>query len=430
MTPASTNASLTNTSDTTILRQVFDHSNRANPYPLWAKLRQTPVCWQEDGPDEAGTYVVSTYREIEALLHDPRMSSDLRKSEQTGGQTAAPNAPYTFISLDPPEHDRLRRLAMRHFGPPERPAYLEQLRPDILRIATTLLDQLEGQRQIDLVERFNYQMPVTVICRILGVPHEDEPQFSVWASALIENLAEQGEAARGRRAQAQSDLNDYMAGLVQRHRKQPGNDMLSLIATDSSPEGRMTDRQLVATGDLLLIAGHETTVNLLGNGMIVLLRNPAILERLRNAPELMPAAVEEMLRYDGPVQFLPQRTTLDEMTVAGTTIPRGVLVTLALAAGNRDPKRFVDPDRFDSERRDNQHLGFGSGIHACFGAPLARIEAQIAFPALLRRLVNPRLVEDPPPYRLSPLLRGPEHLLIDVEDVRSSGKALAHQARR
>jgi cytochrome P450 len=430
MTQASTNATLTNTGDTTILRQIFDHSNRANPYPLWAKLRQAPVCWQEDGPDEAGTYVVSTYREIEALLHDPRMSSDLRKSEQTRGQTAAPNAEYTFISLDPPEHDRLRALAMRHFGPPERPAYLEQLRPEILRIATTLLDQLEGQRQIDLVERFNYQLPVSVICRILGVPQEDEPQFSVWASALIENLAEQGEAARRRRAQAQSDLNDYMAGLVQRHRKQPGNDMLSLMATDSGPEGRMTDRQLVATGDLLLIAGHETTVNLLGNGMIVLLRNPAILERLRNGPELMPAAVEEMLRYDGPVQFLPQRTTLDEITVAGTTIPKGVLVTLALAAGNRDPEQFVDPDRFDPERQDNQHLGFGSGIHACFGAPLARTEAQIAFPELLRRLVNPRLVKDPPPYRPSPLLRGPEHLLIDVEEVRSSGKALAHQARR
>jgi cytochrome P450 len=181
---------------------------------------------------------------------------------------------------------------------------------------------------------------------------------------------------------------------------------------------------------LLLIAGHETTVNLLGNGMLVLLRHPAILERLRNAPELIPAAVEEMLRYDGPVQFLPQRTTLDEIPLAGTAIPKGVLVTLALAAGNRDPARFADPDRFDPERHDNEHLGFGSGIHACFGAPLARIEAQIAFPELLQRLVNPRLVVDPPPYRPSPLLRGPEHLQIAVEGVRSSGKPLAELAQR
>jgi cytochrome P450 len=413
--------------DTTILRQIFDYANRANPWPLWAKLRQTPVCWQEDGPDEKGTHVVSTYRAIEALLHDPRLSSDLRNSTQTEGQPQTPNAPYTFISLDPPQHDRLRALAMRHFGPPERPAYLEQLRPEILGIVTTLLDQVQaqGQRQFDLVERFNYDLPVTVICRILGVPREDEPQFKVWASAFIENIGQQGEAARRQREQAQRDLNQYIAGLVERHRKQPGDDMLSQMATDTGPEGHMTDRQLVATGVLLLIAGHETSVNLLGNGMLALLRNPATLERLRKALEMIPAAVEEMLRYDGPVQFLTQRTTLDKIAIAGTMIPKGVLVTLALAAGNRDPARFADPDRFDPERRDNQHLGFGSGIHSCFGAPLARIEAQIAFPELLRRLVQPRLVADPPPYRLSPLLRGPEHVLIEVEEVRTSEKPLA-----
>jgi cytochrome P450 len=416
--------------DTTILRQIYDYSNRANPWPLWARLRANPVCWQEDGPNEAGTYVVSTYREIETLLHDPRISSDLRKSAQTGGQTRLPNAPYQFINLDPPEHDRLRALAMRHFGPPERPAYLEQLRPEILRIATTLLDDLNGQRQIDLVERFNYPLPVLVICRILGVPPEDQPQFQAWASILIENLAEQSEEAGRRRDQAQNDLNQYMAGLIKRHRQQPGDDLLSRMATDTSSQGRMTDQQLVATGVLLLIAGHETTVNLLGNGMLVLLRNPAILERLRKNPALIPAAVEEMLRYDGPVQFLPSRTTLAEIPLAGTTIPKGVVVTLALAAGNRDPARFTDPDRFDPERHDNEHLGFGSGIHSCFGAPLARTEAQIAFPELLRRLERPRLVVDPPPYRPSPLLRGPEHLLLEVEGVRSAGEPLAGAARR
>jgi cytochrome P450 len=418
------------TPDTTILRQIYDYANRANPWPLWAKLRRTPVCWQEDGPDEAGTYVVSTYREIEALLHDPRVSSDLRNSTQTGGHTRTLNAGYTFISLDAPEHDRVRALAMRHFGPPERPAYLEQLRPEIERITTTLLDQLQGQRQFDLVERFNYQLPVTVICRILGVPREDEPQFKGWATAAIETIAQQGEAAQRRQEQAQNDLNQYLAGLVEHHRQQPGDDLLSQMATDTGPDGHMSDRLLVATGVLLLIAGHETTVNLLGNGMLVLLRDPAILERLRREPELLPAAVEEMLRYDGPVQFLPQRTTLAEIALAGTTIPKGVLVTLALASGNRDPARFPDPDRFDPERRDNEHIGFGSGIHSCFGAPLARIEAQIAFPELLRRLVRPRLLVDPPPYRPSPVLRGPEHLLLEVAEVRASGKSLAEARLR
>src|SRR5260370_40209368 len=160
-------------SQETILREIYDAANRANPWPLWAKLRQTPVSWQEDGPNEAGTYVVSTYREIEALLHDPRLSSDLRNSTQTKGQTLTPNAGFTFISLDPPDHDRLRALAMRQLGPPERPAYLEQLRPELERIVTTRLDELQGQRQIDVVERVNYPLPVTVICRRLGVPRED-----------------------------------------------------------------------------------------------------------------------------------------------------------------------------------------------------------------------------------------------------------------
>jgi cytochrome P450 len=416
--------------ETTILRQIYDYANRANPYPLWAKLRQTAVCWQEDGPDEAGTYVVSTYREIEGLLHDPRVSHDLRNSAQTGGRPRVSTDPYRFINLDPPEHDRLRSLAMRHFGPPERPEYLEQLRPEMLRIVTTLLDQVRGQRQIDFVESFAYPLPVTVICRILGVPREDEPQFHVWASLLVESLAGSSEEQRRQREQAFNDLNQYMAGLVERHRELPGDDLLSRMATDTEAQGRMTDPYLVATAALLLFAGHETTVNLLGNGMLTLLRHPAMLERLRNAPDLIPATVEELLRYEPPVQFLSNRTTLDEIALAGTTIPKGVLVTLALAAGNRDPARFADPDRFDPERRDNEHLGFGSGIHICFGAPLARMEAQIALTELVRRLEQPRLVVDPPPYRPSPILRGPEHLLIEVDGVRESGESLAHHAQR
>jgi cytochrome P450 len=416
--------------DPTILHQIFDYANRANPYPLWARLRQTPVCWQEDGPEEAGTYMVSTYQEIAALLHDPRLSSDLRNSAQTGGRPRTSTDPYAFIRLDPPEHDRLRRLAMRHFGPPERPEYLERQRPEIEHIVTTLLDQLQGQRQFDLVERFAYPLPVTVICRILGVPREDEPKFHVWAEALAESLAASSDAQRRQREQAFKDLNQYIAGLVERHRKQPRDDMLSRMATDSGPEERMADPYLVQTGVLLLFAGHETTVNLLGNGMLTLLRHPAILERLRNEPDLIPAAVKEMLRYEPPVHFLPSRTTLDEIPLAGTTIPRGVVVTLALAAGNRDPARFTEPDRFDPERPDNAHLGFGSGIHSCFGAPLARIDAQLAFTELVQRLEQPRLVVDPPPYRPSPLLRGPEHLLIAIDGVRSSAEPLAELAQR
>jgi cytochrome P450 len=427
--PQDTTPDQPRTYDTTLLRQIYDYANRANPYPLWAELRKTPVCWQEDGPDKAGTYVVSTYHEIESLLHDPRVSSDFRNSTQTGGRTLTPGDPYTFIRLDPPEHDRLRAAVMRHFGPPQRPEYLDQLRPEILRIVTTLLDQLEGQSHIDLVEQFNLPFPVAVICRILGVPPEDQPQFGRWSNAFIEALSQTSEAMVKQRAWAQGELNQYLARLIEQHRKQPGDDLLSRMATDASFEGPAAEAYLVQTGTLLLVAGHETTVNLLGNGMLTFLRHLAILERLRNAPDLIPAAVEELLRYEGPVQFFG-RTTLDDIPIAGTMIPKGVYVTMAVAAANRDPARFSDPDRFDPERRDNQHLGFGSGIHICFGAPLARIEAQIAFTELLRRLEQPRLAADPPPYRPSPGLRGPEHLWIDVERVRPSQERRAVHGHR
>jgi cytochrome P450 len=193
--------------------------------------------------------------------------------------------------------------------------------------------------------------------------------------------------------------------------------MLSGLVTDPGPDGPMSHEELIGTARLLLFAGHETTVNLLGNGMLTLLRHPDLLERLRHEPDLVIGTVEELLRYEPPVQMLPNRVALDDIEIAGTTIPRGSPLTLMLASGNRDPHRFRDPDRFDPAREDNQHLGFGSGVHLCFGAPLARTEAQIALPELARRLENPRLVADPPPYRQSPTLRGPRHLLVEFDRV-------------
>jgi cytochrome P450 len=398
----------------TTLQSIYDFASRADPYPLFAELRETPVSWQQGAPQETGTYVVSTYREIEALLHDPRISSDLRKGARTGGARTS-TAPYSFINLDPPEHDRLRRLATRHFGPPARPDYVEQLRPDIARIAAALVDGVGDERRIDLVARVAYPLPVSVICAILGVPPEDQRTFRVWADALIETVGTDTPEARAQRENASLALNRYVGALVERRRKQPTDDLFSRMATDTGPDGRMEDPYLVATAALLLVAGHETTVNLIANGMLTLLRHPAILERLRREPDRIASTVEELLRYEPPVQMLPNRTTLEDVTVAGITIPKGVLVTLALAAGNRDPLRFRHPDRFDPERRDNAHLGFGSGIHYCFGAPLARIEGQIALLEMVRRLERPRLVVDPPPFRTSAVLRGPAHLLVEID---------------
>ncbi len=401
----------------TLLQQVTDYANRADPYPLYAELRRTPVARQE-----GGVYAVSTYWEILSLLHDPRVSSDARnRIPSAGGDPLAEveedtNLPPSFIMLDPPEHDRLRRLAMRPFGPPNSPRRIHDMRGELARMVAGLIDGFQGGNELDLVDEFAYPFPVMVICKLLGVPHEDEARFHVWAEKVVAGLdpnPAEDPAQRQRVAQqARLELGRYLAGLIEERRRAPGDDLLSAMVTDRGPEGRMSPVELITTAVLLLIAGHETTVNLITNGMLTLLRHPDVLKRLRDEPGLAAPLVEELLRYEPPVQLLPQRTALADIDIAGTVIPRGAPIWLILASGSRDPRRFADPDRFDPDRRDNQHLGFGSGIHYCFGAPLARLEAQIALAELARRLGGLRLVDDPPVYRRNPVLRGPRHLRV------------------
>ncbi|MEV5970464.1 cytochrome P450 [Streptomyces sp. NPDC051921] len=406
-----------------LLHQILDHANRADPYPIYEELRKTPVHHDGDGP-----YVISTYYEIRSLLHDPRLSSDARNlasntadplAEETPQESALPPG---FLRLDPPEHDRMRRMTNRHFGPPHSPHRVDGMRPELDDIVSGLIDGIGDPGRIDLVDEFSYPFPVTVICRLLGVPREDEARFHVWADTLAASLdpdpdADPAERGKGSH-EARMELGMYLAGLIEERRKNPGDDMLSQLAATKSEDGQMTTMELLSTAALLLIAGHETTVNLITNGMLTLLRNPDVLQRLRTEPRLAVPLVEELLRFEPPVQLLPQRTTLADLEVRGVTIPKGSTLWLILASGNRDPQRFEDPDRFDPDRRDIQHLGLGSGIHSCFGAPLARLEAQRALSELARRLENPRLLEDPPPYRQNAVLRGPRHLHIACDGIR------------
>ncbi|MEY2228773.1 cytochrome P450 [Streptomyces sp. BF23-19] len=410
-----------------MLRKVIDYANRADPYPLYEELRRTPVFHDEDGP-----YVVSTYHEIQALLHDPRISSDPRNltlsaSDPLGQDEGDESTlPPVFIRLDPPDHDRLRRITNRPFGPPHSPHRVHDMRGELGGIVSGLIDGLVGAdslERIDLVEQFSYPFPVTVICRLLGVPHEDESRFHVWADTLAASLDPDPDVDPGTTskvaADAQIELGMYLAGLIEERRKNPGEDMLSqLAAVDEEPDGSMSILEIISTAALLLIAGHETTVNLITNGMLTLLRHPDVLQRLREDPQLSVPIVEELLRYEPPVQLLPRRSALADIEVGGVTIPKGATVLLILASGKRDPKRFENPDRFDPDRKDIQHLGLGSGIHSCFGAPLARLEAQLALSELARRLENPRLLEDPPPYRRNAVLRGPRHLPIACDGIR------------
>ena len=403
-----------------IYQQVLDPANRANPYPLYAELRKTPVTREDDG-----TYVISTYNEIFALLHDPRVSSDPRHRPGAGGKTAQPDPgqpapPLPFISRDPPDHDRLRELAMRPFGPPCTPGRIDGMRPWLVEITTGLIDKLADKNSADFVDDFAYPLPVTAICELLGVPLEDQPRFHEWADAIIETIDPATgtfeERAR-KRDEVNAELGQYFSHLVDSRVRQPGDDLISGLLTDQGPNAPMPREDLLATANLLLVAGHETTVNLITNGMLTLLRHPGVLDRLNHEPGLVTTLVEELLRYEPPVQMRTNRTTVADINIAGTTIPKGSPLALMLAAGNRDPSRFADPDRFDPDRTDNAHLSFLGGIHYCFGAPLARTETQVALAELARRLISPRLVADPPPYRPNPELRGPRHLLIEYDAV-------------
>lgn len=408
-----------------LLHRILDYANRPDPYPIYEELRRTPVHHEADGP-----YVISTYYEIRSLLHDPRMSSDARNlASHTEDPLAEPGSaeggalPPGFLKLDPPEHDRLRRMANRPFGPPHSPHRVDAMRPELHDIVTGLIDGVGDPGGFDLVEQFSYPFPVTVICRLLGVPREDEARFHVWADTLAASLdpdPDADPAERGREAHdARMELGMYLAGLIEERRKHPGEDMLSQLATAKGGDGAMSTMELLSTAALLLIAGHETTVNLITNGMLTLLRHPDVLRRLREDPRLAVPIVEELLRFEPPVQLVPQRTTLADIEIRGVTIPKGAPVWLVLASGNRDPQRFEDPDRFDPDRPDIQHLGLGSGIHSCFGAPLARLETQFALAELARRLENPRLVQDPPPYRQNAVLRGPRQLHIACDGIRA-----------
>ena len=400
-----------------LFAQVLDPANRPNPYPLYARLRETPVALQDDD-----TYVVSTHAEIARLLHDPRISSDERKSEGgAGGALAASGRLWPegqedyqpFIFLDPPDHDRLRRVVMRQFTPRR----VEGMRGRVTRLVDELLDARGECGQFDVVGDLAYPLPVAVICELLGVPREDEPRFHGWAAALARSLDPvQGmtEVEVRRAAQAAQQMGEYLTKLVEARSARPTDDLLSALVTGDNPAGRMDEQDLLSTMALLLIAGHETTVNLITNGTLALLRHPDVLDRLRREPDLVVTLVEEVLRYDPPIQFRT-RTTLTDVEAAGVTIPRGATVVLLLASGNRDPARFADAGRFVPDREDNQHLAFGGGNHYCVGAPLARIEAHVALSALAQSLVSPRLVTEPPPYRQNAALRGPEHLLVQFD---------------
>jgi len=404
--------------------------NRPNPYLFFDELRKTPVAHVGNG-----VYVVTGYRELMTLAHDPRISSDTRRLKARAAASAGSEPDPSLsaygehgnmIVSDPPDHDRMRRQAMRHFGPPHTTDLIPSTAPDISKLCNELLDKAKGKTRIDIVDDYAYPVPVMVICKILGVPLKDEPQFHDWIHDFMAGLmdmgpeaaTEEGKARAAKGKESAAALIQYLTDLIKGFIKQPTDAMLSKMVNEEGPDGKMTPREAVTNASLLLVAGHDSTVNTIAHCVLTVLRNPGSVELLRSRPGLIPGAIEEVLRLESAVQFFPSRSATADIEIAGTVIPEGSPVHLMYGAANRDPKRFTDPNKFDPERRDNEHFGWGSGIHTCFGGPLARLEVNLALETFLGRVENSRLVVDPPEYRQSNVFRGPRHLLIDFDGIR------------
>jgi cytochrome P450 len=409
--------------------EAMKFENRPNPYRFFDQLRKTPVAHVGNG-----VYVVTGYRELMTLAHDPRISSDTRHLKARAAAKAGPESDSleaygehgNMIQSDPPEHDKQRRQAMRHFGPPHTPDLIPNMEAPIQKLANELFDKAKGKTRIDVVNDYAYPVPVMVICKILGIPLKDEPQFHAWIYDFMAGLMDLGPEAATKEGKERTEkgkasmaaLGQYMTGLIQAYLKKPDeNSMLSKMVHDNGPDGPMTPREAVTNALLLLIAGHDSTVNTISHCVLTLLRNPGSIELLRRRPTLIPRAIEEVLRLESAVQFFPSRSAVADIEINGMMIPKGSPVHLMYGAANRDPKMFPNPEKFDPERQDNEHFGWGSGIHTCFGGPLARLEVNVAFETFIRRVENPRLVVDPPPYRQSNVFRGPQHLLIDFDGI-------------
>jgi cytochrome P450 len=303
---------------------------------------------------------------------------------------------------DPPDHTRLRNLVFKAFTP----RMVEQLRNTIQAITDRLLDEVQEKGELDLMAALAYPLPVTVIAEMLGIPRDDQDQFHDWSNALARSLdLTDDTAVYDEASQAAADFTDYLADLAEQRRRQPQNDLLSALVAVEDEGEHLTANELYATSSLLFVAGHETTINLIGNGMLALLRHPDQLALLRENSGLMKTAVEELLRYDSPVQ-MTSRMALADIEYKEHTFKRGMQVAFLLGAANHDPERFEKPSQLDITRQKNQHLSFGGGIHYCLGAPLARLEGEIALTTLLRRMPNLQLATEAPEHGDNYLLRG------------------------
>jgi cytochrome P450 len=386
----------------------------ANPYPLYAMLRGASPLFRPPIPgyEGPGAVVLTRYADVEEVLRDPRFTVDRMRAHVVQAFAdrfprqllQGPDAFRSMLMMDPPDHTRLRHLVNRAFTPRR---VEERLAPRIAALVDELLAPHRPGGELDVMRDFAEPLPAIVIAELLGVPARDHRQFKQWSSELLaEGPARAFEpGAQERTAALFARLRDYMRSIVAERRKAPGEDLISALIEAQAERDALSEVELVSTGLLILIAGHETTTNLIGNGLLALLRHPEQLARLRREPALLENAIEELLRYDSPVQATI-RIAMEDVAIGEAVIPKDAVAVTLLGAANRDPAVFPEPDRLDLARENVRHLSFGLGTHFCLGAGLARLEARLAFEGLLARFPGMTLATDAPAYRPNPFLRG------------------------
>ncbi len=393
-----------------------------DPYSVYARLRsESPVL-----QTEFGAVVFSRYADIIEILRDPRSSSDGRNSNEFKEaikqglikEDEALLEEPSFLFRDPPDHTRLRGLVNKAFTP----RTVEKLRPRIQSIVDGLVDEFMKKDSFEVIEDIAYPLPVAVICEMLGVPVEDHVQFREWsrnAARSLDPVEALPPDVVAEREETFANFEVYFTNLVAERRVEPQDDLISALIAAEDQGNKLSENELIGTCSLLLVAGHETTVNLIGNGMLALLRHPEQLAKLQADSALAQSAVEEVLRYDPPVQFTG-RIAKEDMEIGGAMMKKGQQSILLIASANRDAAQFPDPDTFDITREDNQNIAFSYGIHFCVGAPLARVEGQIALETMARRVKDMKLLVDEPEYKENIVLRGLAALPVGFSEVLSA----------
>ncbi len=389
---------------------LFDPDFTANPYPTYAQLRDEAPIHRVSLPDGRGLWLITRYDDVAAVFKDPRFVKNMHTALTPAQRAMLPEIPAPvqilfehLLAVDPPDHTRLRKLVSKAFTP----RLIEQLRPRVQLLADELLDRVAAQGQMNLIDDYAFPLPITVIAELLGVPTADQDDFRRWSQGVVSI-----EPTADRFARLVPDMQAFVAYLTKLfalRRAAPQDDLISALVQVEEAGDSLNERELASLIFLLLIAGHETTVNLIGNGVLALLQHPDQLALLRAKPDLIGPAIEELLRFNGPVETSTLRYVCEDTEFGGVTIPRGEQVLVVIAAADHDPRRFSQPEVLDITRGDNQrHLAFGHGIHYCLGAPLARLEGQIAINTLLGRFPDLRLQgsADDLHWRPSQLIRG------------------------